>query len=94
VPEITSDILVKAMEKRANGLGWLTIARRLKVSMYTLRTYLDPAYVANKRNKKRLLEKNRRDREYEPYAPPPPPLIEKDPLLDRLKAGLGHQYQD
>jgi len=87
---LPSDVLTKAVEMRQVGHTWASIARELNTTTIVLRRQVDPTF---RRPDHSHPSKSREERDFEGIKPKPPPLLEEDLLLDRLKAGLGHKYK-
>jgi hypothetical protein len=84
---LTGKVLQLATKMRGENVGWSEIARYLHVNVHHLRYRLEPTYNAEIRVKQLDDYHAAKNANALPYAMPKPPLLYKDPLLDKLRAG-------
>ncbi len=93
---IPQEVLEKAMRLRMEGWTWAAVARMVDVNSDMLRARLDPDYISRRQGRKTQYIPGRAKKAEKLIdaaclrldAPEGPPLLTKDPLLDRLHKGL------
>jgi hypothetical protein len=87
--QLTKGVAALATKMRSENISWSTIAQYLHVSIDKLRYQLDPEYGNLKASDRYHANKSA---EALPELMPKPPLLHRDAYLDKLRAGLGHDY--